>query len=113
MTRARRGIPVRSARSSPMSWRPRCGAANPSRRQFKRGERAMFRRRFLIAALTLAGTAGLWAKAANAEDKVLRIGYQKYGTLVLLKEKGTLEPELRKLGYSVTWSEFPGGPQLL
>jgi len=73
----------------------------------------MLRRSFLIAALALAGTAGLWAKGAQAEDKVLRIGYQKYGTLVLLKEKGTLEGALKPLGYTVTWTEFPGGPQLL
>src|SRR4051794_35209773 len=73
----------------------------------------MLRRSFLIAALALAGAAGLWTKGAQAEEKVLRIGYQKYGTLVLLKEKGTLEPALQKLGYSVTWTEFPGGPQLL
>jgi len=73
----------------------------------------MLRRSFLIAALAWVATVGFWAKGADAEDKVLRIGYQKYGTLVLLKEKGTLEPELQKLGYSVTWTEFPGGPQLL
>jgi sulfonate transport system substrate-binding protein len=73
----------------------------------------MLRRSFLIAALMLAGAAGLWVKGGLAEDKVLRIGYQKYGTLVLLKEKGTLEGALKPLGYSVTWTEFPGGPQLL
>lgn len=50
---------------------------------------------------------------AAAADKVLRIGYQKYGTLVLLKGKGLLEPKLEKIGYTVTWAEFPGGPQLL
>jgi len=73
----------------------------------------MLRRSLLIAALALAGTAGLWAKGAQAEEKVLRVGYQKYGTLVLLKEKGTLEGALKPLGYTVTWTEFPGGPQLL
>jgi len=73
----------------------------------------MNRRYWMIAALALLGAVGLWTKGAQAEDKVLRIGYQKYGTLVLLKEKGTLEGELQKLGYTVTWTEFPGGPQLL
>lgn len=48
-----------------------------------------------------------------ASDKVVRIGYQKYGTLVLLKGKGLLEEKLEKIGYTVTWTEFPAGPQLL
>lgn len=51
--------------------------------------------------------------SAFAADKVVRIGYQKYGTLVLLKGKGLLEPRLEKIGYTVEWTEFPGGPQLL
>jgi sulfonate transport system substrate-binding protein len=53
------------------------------------------------------------SKLAFAADKVLRIGFQKYGTLVLLKGKGLLEPKLEKIGYSVEWTEFPAGPQLL
>jgi sulfonate transport system substrate-binding protein len=74
----------------------------------------MKRREFLMAAAAALPLAGaLSIRAARAEDKVLRIGYQKYGTLVLLKEKGTLEGALEPLGFSVTWSEFPGGPQLL
>ncbi len=51
--------------------------------------------------------------AARADDKVVRIGYQKYGTLVLLKGRGNLEPKLKALGYRVQWSEFPSGPPLL
>ncbi|MEQ1670717.1 MAG: sulfonate ABC transporter substrate-binding protein [Hyphomicrobium sp.] len=50
---------------------------------------------------------------AQAEDKVVRIGYQKYGNVILLKAKGTLEPKLKEIGYSVTWAEFPFGPPLL
>ncbi|MFG1403089.1 sulfonate ABC transporter substrate-binding protein [Xanthobacter sediminis] len=50
---------------------------------------------------------------AAAEDKVVRIGYQKYGTLILLKNKGLLEEKLKPLGYTVKWAEFPAGPQLL
>jgi sulfonate transport system substrate-binding protein len=53
------------------------------------------------------------SKAAFAADKVLRIGFQKYGTLVPLKGKGLLEPKLEKIGYTVEWTEFPAGPQLL
>ena len=51
--------------------------------------------------------------AARADDKVVRIGFQKYGTLVLLKGKGSLEQKLKPLGYRVAWAEFPAGPQLL
>lgn len=51
--------------------------------------------------------------AASAADDVLRIGYQKYGTLILLKARGTLEKRLAPLGVSVSWTEFPAGPQLL
>ncbi len=51
--------------------------------------------------------------AAHADDKVVRIGYQKYGTLVLLKGRGSLEPKLKALGYRVQWSEFPSGPPLM
>jgi sulfonate transport system substrate-binding protein len=43
----------------------------------------------------------------------LRIGYQKYGTLILLKSRGTLEKRLAPLGVEVKWTEFPAGPQLL
>lgn len=39
--------------------------------------------------------------------------YQKYGNVILLKAKGTLEPRLAELGYKVTWAEFPFGPPLL
>ncbi|HEY7845189.1 MAG TPA: sulfonate ABC transporter substrate-binding protein [Bradyrhizobium sp.] len=51
--------------------------------------------------------------ASYGEDKVVRIGYQKYGKLVLLKGRGTLEQKLKPLGYSVAWTEFPSGPPLL
>jgi sulfonate transport system substrate-binding protein len=40
-------------------------------------------------------------------------GFQKYGKLVLLKSKGTLEDKLKALGFKVTWTEFPAGPQML
>ena len=64
----------------------------------------------LAAAATLAVTM-MWP--ALAADKTLRVGYQKYGTFLLLKARGLLEKKLEPLGYAVTWTEFPGGPQLL
>ena len=50
---------------------------------------------------------------ALAAERELRIGFQKYGSLVLLKERGLLEQRLAPQGWTVTWTEFPGGPQLL
>jgi sulfonate transport system substrate-binding protein len=65
------------------------------------------------------GLAALFAAAitfgaiTQAQAEALRIGYQKYGTLVLLKAKGSLEKRLAAEGIEVKWTEFPGGPQLL
>jgi sulfonate transport system substrate-binding protein len=68
-------------------------------------------------ALALAGLGAMalanGGRPARAQAKQLRIGYQKYGTLVLLKEHGSLEKRLQPGGYEVTWTEFPAGPQLL
>jgi sulfonate transport system substrate-binding protein len=50
---------------------------------------------------------------SQAQADTLRIGYQKYGTLVLVKAKGSLEKRLAGQGITVQWTEFPGGPQLL
>jgi len=71
--------------------------------------------------------AGLWVAAAfallplsaSAQDAVsapakqLRIGFQKAGLLAVLKAQGSLEQKLKPLGYTVSWYEFPAGPQLL
>ena len=66
----------------------------------------------LIAATLLAIAAGL-ARPPAAEATTLRIGVQKYGTLVILAQRHTLEERLKPLGITVEWTEFPGGPQLL
>jgi sulfonate transport system substrate-binding protein len=73
----------------------------------------MLRRTLAAYAAMLALALGGLAPPAQAADKVLRIGVQKYGTLVILRERHTLEPLLQKLGWTVRWTEFPGGPQLL
>jgi sulfonate transport system substrate-binding protein len=49
----------------------------------------------------------------EVKEKSIQIGYQKFGTLNILKAEGTLEEALEPLGFNVTWTEFPGGPQLL
>ncbi|MER9048154.1 sulfonate ABC transporter substrate-binding protein [Mesorhizobium sp. M0923] len=67
-----------------------------------------------VAKLALAVSIALGAATAtHAEDKIVRIGFQKYGTLILLKTKGLLEEKLKPQGYTVEWTEFPAGPQLL
>lgn len=53
------------------------------------------------------------ATTARADEHVLRIGVQKYGTLVILRERHTLQPALQKLGWNIAWTEFPAGPQML
>lgn len=46
-------------------------------------------------------------------NTTLNIGFQKYGTLPVLKARGTLEQALKSEGVQVRWVEFPAGPQLL
>lgn len=74
---------------------------------------AITRRRILqatgaaVPALTL-GT------AAQAEDRVLKVGYQKASVaLSLLKAQGLLEQRLKPLGYRVSWAIFTSGPPIL
>ncbi|WP_042296620.1 sulfonate ABC transporter substrate-binding protein [Paraburkholderia bannensis] len=67
-----------------------------------------------VAATAGALVAALGSSAARADDnKVLRVGYQKYGNFVVLKAQKTLEKRLAASGVTVQWLEFPGGPQLL
>jgi len=70
-----------------------------------------------------AGSGGNGAAASGPSDGsrtesgrapvTVRIGYQKYGTLNILKADGRLDRRLEELGYRAEWTEFPGGPQLL
>ncbi len=50
---------------------------------------------------------------ATAAGGTLRLGYQKYGTLVLEMARGTLEKRLAAQGVTVRWTEFLSGPALL
>ena len=64
--------------------------------------------------LLLAAALLFFALPVSAQDKVVRIGYQKSSTLLtILKSRGTLEAGLKPLGYSVSWSEFTSGLPLL
>ena len=73
----------------------------------------MIRRLVVLLGLTLLLATAMHATAARAADKELHIGLQKYGTLIILRNRHTLETALQPLGWHVTWTEFPGGPQLL
>ena len=69
-------------------------------------------------------TSGLWilcgflvspgcSKHTDHPQDVVRIGYQKTGTLNLVRLRGTLAPDLALLGACAEWIGFPAGPQLL
>jgi sulfonate transport system substrate-binding protein len=74
----------------------------------------MHRLKRLVAVAVLSMSTALAGMGATyGQDKVVRIGFQKYGKLVLLKGRGTLEEKLKPLGYKVSWTEFPSGPPLL
>ncbi|WP_058970552.1 aliphatic sulfonate ABC transporter substrate-binding protein [Type-D symbiont of Plautia stali] len=51
--------------------------------------------------------------SANGKERELRIGYQKFGNLGVLKARQSLEQCFSQQGVSVLWSEYPAGPQLL
>lgn len=57
--------------------------------------------------------AGLPAAAQAQGARELRIGFQKYGTLTIVKGRGTLEKRLAEKNVTVKWAEFPAGPVLL
>jgi sulfonate transport system substrate-binding protein len=68
----------------------------------------------LLAAIMTGALVASSPLGASAQSKsTLRIGYQKYGTLTLLKARGTLDKQLAARGVEVKWTEFPAGPQLL
>lgn len=61
-----------------------------------------------LAAIT---TIGLARPAFAAQS--IRIGYQKNGSLVILRRQGTLERLFAPQGIGVQWNEFNAGPPLL
>src|SRR4030081_1543149 len=71
-----------------------------------------FERLVAVAVLSMR-TALAGVGATYGQEKVVRIGFQKYGKLVLLKSKGTLDDKLKAAGYRVVWRDFPSGPPLL
>src|SRR6516165_10257070 len=63
----------------------------------------------LLAVLLLSG------RSFGAEEtlKVIRIGYQKYGSFNVVKARRTLDNQLAKRAIKIDWISFPAGPQLL
>lgn len=49
----------------------------------------------------------------QVKTQTLNIGFQKYGLLPVIKERGELDKALKSQGINVKWVEFPAGPQLL
>ncbi|WP_076593544.1 aliphatic sulfonate ABC transporter substrate-binding protein [Herminiimonas arsenitoxidans] len=70
------------------------------------------KRRLVLQGMAAAALAGTTSLSVAAEDRALRIGYQKFNTLNILKGTGNLEKALQPLGWKVKWFEFAAGPQL-
>ncbi|WP_029922938.1 aliphatic sulfonate ABC transporter substrate-binding protein [Nevskia soli] len=65
-------------------------------------------------AAIVAGTLVLGAAHADeAWPKQFTIGYQKFGTLIILKSRGDLDKRLAAHGVTVKWAEFPAGAPIL
>lgn len=65
-----------------------------------------------------AGITGMMMLSGCAKEQkqaltTLNIGFQKYGLLPIVKQRGDLDQALKAQGIQVKWVEFPAGPQLL
>lgn len=63
----------------------------------------------LVGLLIITLTSG----AMGSDPTLVRIGYQKYGTLNIVRAQGDLEKALTQKGKKVHWFLFTAGPQLL
>lgn len=48
-----------------------------------------------------------------SQNRIVRIGHQKFDPLTLVKARGNLDKRLQSLGVAVEWREFQAGPPLL
>ncbi len=80
---------------------------------FRAARRRWLQRLTAVVAAAAAGIATTVPAQAQTQPSVLRIGYQKYGTLTILKARGDLDRRLAAQGITVKWTEFPAGPVLL
>jgi sulfonate transport system substrate-binding protein len=61
----------------------------------------------------LVACCGGCTQSSDSKSPNVRIGYQKTGTLNLVRLRGTLDRDLERAGCRVRWIGFPSGPQLL
>src|SRR5437868_4510769 len=66
-----------------------------------------------LALVFCAIVAGSISGAFGDSEKVLRIGYQKSGVFLLLRNQGSLEKKFASLGYTIEWREFSYGSPIL
>jgi len=72
------------------------------------------RRRLLLSSAIGVALASVFPFKVFAADQVLRIGFQKSSTLIIIiKAKGILEKAFAPLGITVQWNEFTSGLPLL
>jgi sulfonate transport system substrate-binding protein len=69
--------------------------------------------RLFFSFILCAATAGSISTASADSGKVIRIGYQKSGVFLLLRNDGSLEKKLTPLGYTIEWREFSYGSPIL
>ena len=70
----------------------------------------------IVASLLLASLiplSGCGSLTNDSSRPTLRIGYQKWGALYLLKWSGKLGKRLAKYNATIEWFEFPSGPPIL
>ena len=65
-------------------------------------------RKFITAAFL-----ALFSTQAQADPQLLRVGYQKIGPFVILRQQNRLEEAFRADGITVQWVEFQSGPPLM
>jgi hypothetical protein len=66
-----------------------------------------------FAVLLYAPLLGSISSVSGEPEKVIRIGYQKSGVFLLLRNEGALERKFAPLGYAIEWREFSYGSPIL
>ncbi len=70
-------------------------------------------RRTFFAFLLCASAIGSISSVSGESAKLLRIGYQKSGVFLLLRNEGSLQKKFAPLGYVIEWREFSYGSPIL
>jgi sulfonate transport system substrate-binding protein len=93
-----------------MAERLLCNSTTNSRPS---GTRGLYRGILSVAVMLLLTMLSMRPSAGASELRKVTIGFQKYGTLIVLKASGKLEQRLKDKGIEVAWAEFVGGIRLL